>query len=138
MTARPHHRKLVDQLREWSPAQVAGLLQRRPDLARPRPPADIADLAQRAQQRPSVEAAIGATTLSENRLLELVVCCRPDVSTDELARALPEGIDLADIEDPLSALEASALVWRHGGRVHSSGTLRQTLATTLGPPLAQV
>lgn len=138
MTARPHHRKLVDQLREWSPAQVAALLQRRPDLARPRPPADIADLAQRAQQRPSVEAAIVAAHLAENRLLQLVVCCRPDVSTDELARALPEGIGLVDIEDPLSSLEASALVWRHGGRVHSSATLRQTMATTLGPPLAQV
>ena len=138
MTTRPDHRKLVDQLREWTPEQVATLLQRRPDLVHPRPPADVAELAHRAQYRPSVDTAIAATTLPENRLLQVVVCCRPDVPVDELAAALPEGVGLDDIEAVLSALEAVALVWRHGGRVHSSGTLRLSMPTTLGPPLQQL
>lgn len=138
MIARPHHRKLVDQLRASSPEQVAGLLQRRPDLVHPGPPADAAELADRAQQCRSVETAIAATTLAENRLLQVLVCCRPAVPADELATALPEGIGLDDVEATLSSLEAAALVWRHGGRIHTSGALRQSMPTTLGPPVAQL
>ncbi|CAN5805800.1 helicase-associated domain-containing protein [soil metagenome] len=136
MTSRAHHRNLTDQLGGWTVEQVAELLRRRPDLVQPRPPADIAELAQRAQYRSSVEAAIAATTLTENRLLQLVVCCRPDVAMEELARALPEGVDLDDLDRPLTTLEEAALVWRHQGRLHSSATLRQSMVTTLGPPLA--
>ncbi len=135
MTARPAHRTLRDQLRGWNPGQVATLLVRRPDLAHPQPPADVAELAQRAQQRPSIDLAISATTLPENRLLQVLVCCRPEVPLDELARALPEGVGLDDVEDVLAGLEAAAVAWRHGGRVHSSGALRQAMPTTLGPPL---
>ncbi len=138
MTTRPGHRKLVDQLRDWNSEQVATLLRRRPDLVHPRPPPDLADLARRAQYQPSVDAAIALTTLPENRLLQVMVCCPPDVPVEELAASLPEGVGLDDIEPVLSSLEAAALVWRHGGRVHSAGTLRLSMPTTLGPPLQQL
>ncbi len=135
MTARHPQRELVDQLRGWTVEQVAGLLQRRPDLAQPRPPVDIAELAQRATARPSIDDAVAVARLPENRLLQVVVCCRPDPELDEFAQALPDGVGLDDVEAPLVALEAAALVWRHGGRVHTSATLRQVMPTTLGPPL---
>ena len=137
-SSQAQHRKLVDQLRAWSPEQVAGLLQRRPDLVVPRPPADLAELAQRAQYRPSVEAAIAATTLAENRVLQLVVCCPPEVALDDLARALPGGVGLHDLDATLSVLEAAALVWRHDGRLHCSGLLRQIMPTVLGPALSHL
>ena len=134
MPTRPHHRTLTAQLREWSADQVASLLLRRPDLARPRP-ADLGELAQRAQQHPSVTAAIDRTTLAENRLLQLVVCCRPDVPVAELGAALPAGTTLAEVEPVLASLEEAALLWRHDGRVHGCGTLRQLMPTPFGPPL---
>ncbi len=134
MPTRPHHRTLTAQLRDWTADQVATLLLRRPDLARPRP-ADLGELAQRAQQHPSVTAAIDRTTLAENRLLQLVVCCRPDVPLAELGAALPAGTALADVEPVLASLEEAALLWRHDGRVHCSGTLRQLMPTPFGPPL---
>ena len=135
MTTRLHHRTLTDHLNGWDADRIAGLLVRRPDLAHPSPPADVKELAQRAQSQPSVVRAVTATTLPENRLLQLVVCCRPDVPLEELAEALPAGVALADLEDAFDTLEGAALVWRHDGRVHCSGTLRQAVPTTLGPPL---
>ncbi len=130
-------RTLTAHLATWDAPQVARLLLRRPDLGRPSPPSDRAELAQRAQQHTSVVAAISSTTLPENRLLQLLVCSRPDAPLAELAAALPEGVEPADVEPVLDSLEAAALVWRYDGRVHVSGTLRQAMPTTLGPP-AQV
>lgn len=135
MTTRPHHRKLTDHLRGWSAEQVAGLMVRRPDLVVPVPPRDIPELAHRAQEQPSVMRAVAGVTLPENRLLQLVVSCRPNVPIDELGAALPDGVGLDAVEEPLVSLEAAALVWRHDGRVHCSATLRQAMPTTLGPPL---
>ncbi len=134
MPTRPHHRTLTAQLGEWTTDQVATLLLRRPDLARPLP-TDLGELAQRAQQHPSVTAAIDRTTLAENRLLQLVVCCRPDVPLAELGAALPAGTVLADVDPVLSSLEEAALLLRHDGRVHCCGTLRQLMPTPFGPPL---
>lgn len=135
MPPRTHHRKLTDHLADWDAARIARLLQRRPDLAHRSPPRDVAELAQRAEQHPSVTAAIDSVSLPANRLLQVVVCCRPNISLDELEAALPDGVGVRDIEETLVALEDAALVWRHGGRVHCSGTLRQAMPTTLGPPL---
>ena len=63
------------------------------------------------------------------------MCLRPSVPDAELARALPEGVALAEVEPVLANLEAAALVWRHGGQVHCSGILRQCMPTALGPPV---
>src|SRR3546814_2060333 len=49
------HRKLSTQLEGWDVGRIATLLQRRPDLATPHPPANIAELAQRAQRLPRSE-----------------------------------------------------------------------------------
>jgi hypothetical protein len=135
MPTRSHHRKLTEHLAAWDADRVARLLQRRPDLARSPTPRDVAELAQRAQQRPSVVAAIASATLPEHRTLQLVVCCRPGLSLHELAAALPDGVEPADVEATLVALEDAALVWRHDDRVHCSGTLRQAMPTKLGEPL---
>jgi len=138
MAAGPHHRTLTAQLRTWADGQIAALLRRRPDLVEPEPPANVEELAQRAQFQPSIAAAIAVTSLPENRLLQLVVCLRPDAPLDEFARALPGGTASADVEPVLASLEAAALVWRFDGRVHCSGGLRQCMPTTLGPPLGQL
>lgn len=135
MTTPDHHRSLSEHLRGWTAEQVATLLERRPELVFPDAPTDLVELARRAQHHGSLANAIAATTLPENRLLQLVVCCRPDVTVDELAAALPAGVGLDDIEPLLSSLEASAMVWRQGGRIHCSESLRHTMPTTLGPPL---
>jgi hypothetical protein len=135
MTSRPGRHTLTAEMREWDAERIAALLRRRPDLVDPEPPSNIEQLAQWAQQFPSVSTAIDAATLAEDRLLQLIVCCRPDVPGDELAAALPDDVTPADIEPVLASLEQAALIWRHGGRVHSSGTLRQAMPTTLGPPL---
>ena len=134
MVTRPHHRTLTAQVRNWSAEQVATLLRRRPDLAAP-PPDDLAGLAQRAQYQPSIVAAIDTTTLAENRLLQLVICCRPAAPLSELAAALPDGTSVDDVEPVLASLEEAALLWRHDGRVHTSGVLRQIMPTPFGPPL---
>ncbi len=134
LTTREPRRTLTAHMSAWDADRVTRLLVRRPDLGRPRPPSDLAELAQRAQQYASVVAAVSSTTLPENRLLQLVVCCRPDLRMGELAAALPEGVSPADVEHVLQALEEAALVWRHDGRVHASGTLRQAMPTALGPP----
>lgn len=136
MSAGPQHRKLIDHLAEWDVDQVAELLRRRPDLARPNPPPDVAELASRAQHQPSVQAAIARANLAENRLLQVLVSLRRSVTDAELAQALPDGVHLADVEPVLASLEAAALAWRYGGRVHCSGTLRQCMPTALGPPLS--
>lgn len=138
MSAGPHHRTLSAELRTWSLEQVAALLVRRPDLVYPDAPADIEELAQRAHTQRSIAAAIESMNLAENRLLQLVVCCRPDVTMAELARSLPDGTTQADIDPVLVRLEQAALIWRHNDRVHCSGTLRQCMPTTLGPPLGQL
>lgn len=135
MTDRAQHRPLNDQLRDWSTQQISALLERRADLVHPQPPTDFAGLAERAQDQHSLRLAIGGTFLPENRLLQVVVCCRPAVPLEEFARALPEGVGLADVERWLSSLEAAALVWRHEGRLHCSKALRNVMPTSTGPPL---
>lgn len=127
---------LTAHMAGWGHDRVVGLLQRRPDLVAPKPPADLAELAARAQRYPSVSLAIDRANLAENRMLQLVVCCRPDVGLDALAAALPDGTSLGDVESVLRSLEDAALVWRHDGRLCSSGVLRQAMPTTLGPPIA--
>lgn len=120
---------------KWSPAQVARLLRRRPDLLNPKPPANLAELAARAEYHAGVADAIDATTLAENRLLQVIVCCPQAVTLDEFAAALPEGVGLDDVAPFLAALEEAALVWCHDGRLNSSEALRQAMPTKLGPPL---
>jgi len=131
------HRRLVDQLRTWPVGQIAELVLRRCDLAEPAP-RTLDELAQRAQSQPSIEAAIAATTLPENRLLQVAVCCRPGVPLDELAAALPPGVTLAQVEATLVSLERSALVWRHQGRLYTSEVLYHVMPTAFGPPLDTV
>jgi hypothetical protein len=99
MPTRPRHRTLIAQLREWTTEQVATLLVRRPDLAQP-PPANLDQLAQRAQQLPSITAAIDRMTLAENRLAQLVVCCRVDVPLAEqgYSYAIADAADIVRAE----------------------------------------
>jgi hypothetical protein len=138
MSTTAHDRTLTVHMADWQPYRVARLLQRRPDLVAPKPPANLAELARRAQHYPSVRLAIDRTNLPENRMLQLIVCCRRNVGLDELEAALPEGVSLADIEPVVASLEEAALVWRHDGRLFSSGVLRQAMPTTLGPPVADL
>lgn len=60
------------QLKTWSPEQVAQLLRARPDLAQP-PPADLAELARRAQTHASVRAAVHDLPTASRLVLEALV-----------------------------------------------------------------
>ncbi len=135
MTNQPHRRKLTDHLRDWDADQLAALLVRRPDLVRPKPPADIAELADRAQQRNSVAAAIRGITLPQQLLLQVVLCYPPATPLVEIHAALPDGVTPADVEPVFTGLEEAALVWRHGDRVHCPGMVRQQCPSGLGPTL---
>ncbi|MCC6435438.1 MAG: hypothetical protein IT196_10455, partial [Acidimicrobiales bacterium] len=137
MSTRPSHRTLKAEIAEWDERRIAALLQRRPDLAA-RSPKDRAELALHAQEHRSRTAAVGATTLAESRLLQLVVCCPPDVTLTDLVAALPDDVTLTDLEPVLRSLEVAALVWRHDGRLHSSGMLTEVVPTVFGPPLRRL
>ena len=63
MSTRLHHQTLTTHLEGWDAAQLARLVQLRPDLLWPRPPVDLAELATRAHAQPSIVAAIRAANL---------------------------------------------------------------------------
>jgi hypothetical protein len=131
-----HHRQLDDVLRSWGPDAVARLLVRRPDLSQPDPCRTIDELAERAANTESVRDALDDVTLAEDRLLQVIVCCPPAVPLLDLARALPDGVSLDDVEPVLASLEEAALVWRHDGRLYTVEALPDIMPVALGPPLS--
>ncbi len=65
-------RSLADDLRSRTDGQLAALIVRRPDLARPAP-ADLTTLAARASTRASAQRALDGLDLAHLQTLEAVV-----------------------------------------------------------------
>lgn len=138
MTKRPHHRTLAVQLHDWSDQQLATLFELRPDLCHHDAPSSLDVVGQRAQDQASIVRSVKTVTMAENQVLQVIVCLRADAPIADLAEMLPAGATIDDIEPVLQQLEAKALVWRHGTRIHGSGELVQAMPTKFGLPLRQL
>jgi hypothetical protein len=100
-------RTLADQLRRWTDARLATLLEARPDLATPAP-VDSAQLAGRAAGRTSVVRALDLLDRLELSVLSAVVQETPadDATIRRVVHADPSSVDAA-----LDRLHGLALVW---------------------------
>ncbi|XVX19641.1 helicase-associated domain-containing protein [Actinomycetota bacterium] len=102
-------RSLADDIRQRSNAQLADLVRRRPDLARPAP-ADLTALASRASTRASVQRAVDALDRGRLQVLEGVV----HLATPATAAAVAalSGAREAEVAPALEDLWSAALLWR--------------------------
>jgi len=107
-------RSLADDLRQRTDAQLATLLVRRPDLARPAP-ADLTALAARAGTRPSAHRAVEHLDAAGLATLEALAVAADDEGADTEAVAGLLGADPARIEPLLHGLWDLALAWRGAG-----------------------
>src|SRR3954469_14460386 len=101
-------RTRADQLRGWSDAQLAHLLEARPDLASPAPQ-DSAQLASRAGTRASVLRAVDQLTQLELTVLDAALALGGRTSTAALRSAVNASTDAVDAA--LDRVRALALVW---------------------------
>lgn len=129
-------RSLADDLRSRADENLAELLVRRPDLARPAP-ADLTTLAARATTRSSVQRALDGLDLARLRTLEAVVVAGP-AQLEELARLLGEPVSTIDpLLDDLCGL---ALCWRSAEGIRAARTVAEVVGDPagLGPVLPDV
>src|SRR5690349_6697025 len=100
---------MADDVRERTDEQLADLLRRRQDLARPAP-ADLSSLAARAGTRASVQRAVDTLDLAHLQVLEGAPATPSPVDSAAVAALL--GVSRAEVESLLDDLWALALVWR--------------------------
>ncbi|HET6699655.1 MAG TPA: helicase C-terminal domain-containing protein [Nocardioidaceae bacterium] len=130
-------RTLADQLRSWSPAQLACLLERRPDLTTPAPQ-DSSQLASRASTRASVLRAVDSLTQLELAVLEAALTLPAPVAATALHErvyAAPGSVDTA-----LGTLRELVLLWGEADALRPVSVLHEVLTgsgsvTRLGPPV---
>ena len=129
----PAPRTLADQLRGWSDAELARLLEARPDLASPAPQ-DTSQLASRAGTRSSVLRAVDQLTRLELTVLDAVVALGGTASLATLrahVHAAPDSFDAA-----LGRVRALALVWGDDEALRALSILTDVVGTRmsgLGP-----
>ena len=129
-------RTLADQLRGWSDAQLAHLLQDRPDLAAPAPQ-DSAQLASRAATRASVLRAVDQLTQLELTVLDAALALGGRTSSAALRSAVNASTDA--VHAALERVRSLALVWGADDELRTLSVLEDLLGTRisrLGPPLA--
>ncbi len=126
---------LAEHLRERGRDALATLLRRRPDLATDPLPANVEELAARAEEPASIDRAVAQITLAAQQVLQVVACLPPGVADDILDPALPDDIGPADVVAVLDELEAAGLVWRHEGRIHCPSYVRTAMPNVAGLPL---
>src|SRR3569833_1082814 len=124
---------LLDWLSTLDQGALAGVLAVRPDVCGPTEPGGpreaaepggLGELAERLQQRQSVEQALKRLTRPCAQVAETAAALGPDATRASIT-ALLGGPDAA-VDDALTALERHALVWPgHGGVLHVAGTLRE-------------
>ena len=124
-------RSLADDIRSRTDEQLAALVLRRPDLARPAP-SDLTSLAARAGTRASVQRAIESLDRGHLQVLEAVVVAgdgSASGSVDELMGGLDVHAELQDLWD-------LALVWRAPEGLYAVRTAPEVLGAHpagLGP-----
>ncbi|HET7690169.1 MAG TPA: helicase-associated domain-containing protein [Nocardioidaceae bacterium] len=101
-------RTLADQLRSWSDASLAALLEARPDLASPAPQ-DTAQLASRAGTKASVLRAADGLNLLELAVLDAVVVLGGVAAPQDLQRVVHA--DAGSIDAAIARLSKLALLW---------------------------
>lgn len=104
-------RSFADDIRARSDAELAALLLRRPDLARPAP-ADVTGVAARAGTIASTARAVDALDRRLLSVLEAAVLLQPPVTVEALTALLGEALPRVQLEAVLDDLWARALMWR--------------------------
>lgn len=128
-------RSLADQLRGWSDEQLATLLRRRPDLARPAP-RDSTQLASRAATSASVTNALGQLDALELAVLDacVVVAGRGGATREQIVDVVWAPPDAAAAA--LDRLTEQALVWASPEGLRPLTTVADALAGTPAGPWA--
>ncbi|HEX2704224.1 MAG TPA: hypothetical protein VHM65_00560, partial [Candidatus Lustribacter sp.] len=137
-------RSLADDIRARSDVQLSGLVQARPDLARPAP-SDLTTLAARASTRASVQQALAGLDRGLLDVLEGALAasdstgCRP-VSAREIAQAV--GVrTVGEIRDHIDTLWLRAVLWRAADGLRAPRAVIELLGPTpngLGPSAAEL
>ncbi|HWB38167.1 MAG TPA: hypothetical protein VHA75_19280, partial [Rugosimonospora sp.] len=102
---------LADWLGSLDVEELAGVLRRRPEVARSPAPRGLGELAERLEWPGGVAAALQSVPLPAAQLLEVVLAAEPP-TRDEVARFL--GVAPSDLDGPLAELAGRALVWPDG------------------------
>ena len=122
-------RSLADDLRARSDEELAQLLLRRPDLARPAP-ADLTSLAARSVTRASLTRALDDLDTGHLQVLEAMAVLGDAGGVGPVARLLQA--DSARVGPVLDELWRRALVWRSGRTRH----VPRPVAEAVGPHIA--
>jgi hypothetical protein len=123
-------RSLADDLRRRGDDDLADLLVRRPDLARPAP-ADVTTLAARATTRASVQRALDALDLAHLQTLEAVTvtgAARPA----QVARLLGQRARSARVARLVGDLCDLALTWRSPEGASAARTVQEVIGDPAG------
>lgn len=126
---------MADDVRERTDDQLADLLRRRQDLARPAP-ADLSSLAARAGTRASVQRAVDSLDLAHLQVLEAALATPAPLETAAVGGLL--GVDATDVEPLLDDLWTLALLWRSPEGLRVARTVSEVLPhpAGLGPRAA--
>jgi Helicase conserved C-terminal domain len=115
---------LLDWLATLEQGALAEVLAVRADVCGPTEPDGRGDLAERLQQRQSVERALKRLTRPCLQVAEAVATLGQDATRARITALL--GGPGAAVDDALTTLERHALVWPgHGGALHVTETLRE-------------
>jgi hypothetical protein len=128
-------RSMADDVRERTDEQLATLLRRRQDLARPAP-ADLSSLAARAGTRASVQRAVDSLDLAHLQVLEATVAATSPVDPGAVGALL--GLPVGEVQPLLDDLWALALLWRSPEGLRVARTVGEVLPhpAGLGPRAA--
>src|SRR5689334_9384055 len=126
---------MADDVRERTDDQLADLLRRRQDLARPAP-ADLSSLAARAGTRASVQRAVDSLDLAHLQVLEAALATPSPVEVPAVGALL--GVQASEVEPLLGDLWALALLWRSPEGLRVARTVAEVLPhpAGLGPRAA--
>ncbi len=126
---------MADDVRERTDDQLADLLRRRQDLARPAP-ADLSSLAARAGTRASVQRAVDSLDLAHLQVLEAALATTSPVEPPAVGALL--GVEASEVEPVLDDLWTLALLWRSPEGLRVARTVSEVLPhpAGLGPRAA--
>ncbi len=135
---------MTSTLRKWlsglTETELAGILQRRPDVLVPRPPSTLADLADRLHRQQSLRSVLFDMPQPCLDLLEtLLVFGAGGMTRAHLAAILDVLEDDDTLAATLSTCELWAIAWEVDGRIWIPGAIRSLCPSPLrlGPPVAE-